>query len=197
MAKSAKAIREGWLSLAKAGLKLAERVHQHALTTLEHVKEHGDLSLCSFAVNSLWKTGMHRRALIQWFERHGLCRMTIQNGQVVFVKKAKADLKNIDIEVAKLDPFYADDKVDGKTDEDTSYDAFKAIRSVLKKQEKVVKGEHKRYVAKDSKLLPVEIVDAINNYLDMYEGKEEKAPAKAFSHPRTSATPVPSNVKVA
>ena len=199
MAKSIKTLRNAWIAVAQAVTKVSERVHILACDTLEHVKEHGDLSLCSFAVNSLWKTGVHRRALIQWFQRHARCRATVVDGKIVFVKKAKADLSTIDVEAARLDPFYVDDNVEGKTEEDASWDAFRALKSVVNKQRKIIRGEHKRFTAEKSKLLPQELLEAIENYIGMYEGKDPSDRPMQFSHSggklpetteNTAATPV-------
>jgi hypothetical protein len=117
-----------WNKIAVAGEKLAKRVHRNAMATLVHFAAHGDTSLMTQAIELLKGKGFHRRALIQWFEKHG---KTTQQTDGTFQKKNRND--TIDTDKADTSPYYEDDDAMGKTGKDAKAFAFYGrLKSLLK-----------------------------------------------------------------
>lgn len=138
MAYKAKTITRMWDQAFAQADKLRDRLHKLAVITLTHYQEHGDTSLMSYAVNGLQKRGVHRRALIQWFQKYGRVVLTINGTEVKFVKKDGADHTTIDVDKANASPFYDDDTTDGRTGEDLkAFNVFGRIRSAVKKAREI------------------------------------------------------------
>ena len=129
MAQNFKTIMNEWNKIAVAGEKLAMRVHRNAMATLLHYEAHDrDTSLMTQAIELLKGKGFHRRALIQWFEKHG---RVIQQTDGTF--KVKAGKANLDIDKADTSPYYEDDDAMGKTGKDAKSFAFYGrLKSLLK-----------------------------------------------------------------
>ena len=135
MAKTAKTINAQYDNHAKAYAKRGVMLHTTNVEALRRVQEHGDLSSFIHGANTLAKTGVARRAILQWMQKHGRCKLVVVNGGgISFTMKPKADWSKIDVDKADKTPFYADDKADGKTNEDTkSFSLIGRVKSAIKK----------------------------------------------------------------
>ncbi len=141
MAKQAKTINAQYDKHAKAYSKRGVMLHSTNVEALRRVQEHGDLSSFIHGANTLAKTGVARRAVLQWMQKHGRCKLVVQQGGgVSFTMKEKADWSGIDVDKADKLPFYADDEADGKTNEDTkSFSLIGRVKSAIKKAGEIEK----------------------------------------------------------
>lgn len=138
MAYKSKTITKMWDQVFGQADKLRDRIHKLAVVTLDHYRQHGDTSLMAYAVNGMQKRGVHRRALIQWFQKYGRVQGLVQGDVLKFQKRPKADHTTIDIDKANASPFYDDDSVTGQTGEDLkSFNLFGRIRSAVKKAREI------------------------------------------------------------
>ncbi len=136
MAKQAKTINAQFDNHAKAYVKRGVMLHKTLVEALRRVQEHGDLSSFIYGANTLAKTGVARRAVLQWMQKHGRCKLVVVSagGGVSFTMKPKAKWSDIDVDKADKLPFYADDGADGKTNEDTkSFSLIGRVKSAIKK----------------------------------------------------------------
>jgi hypothetical protein len=134
MAYKAETIRKKCDAVFKSADRLKVRIHTLAVIILEHYKVHGDTSLMAYLVNGMAKSGVHRRALIQWFQTYGRVQGVIQNNEMTFSKRKNADHTAIDIDRANTSPYYDDDSVDGRTNEDLKgFNVFGRMRAAIKK----------------------------------------------------------------
>jgi hypothetical protein len=175
--RNIESLKKSWVSVAAASAKISERVHKLAVETLTHyaTKGNGDTSLCSFAVNTMWKTGNNRRALIQWFEKHGKMKLVqVDKDNVKFTKNKGFDHTTVDLDKADKSPYYMDDDAFGQTSEDVRvFDGPAKLRAIANNQKKIKAGEAKgEWDLEKSKFMPDEMVDALINWADMLEGKE-------------------------
>lgn len=188
MAYKAKTIRNMWDQVFLHADKLKDRVHKLLVLTLEHYKGpgNGDLSLFDYAINGLHKRGVHRRAAIQWVQRHAKATMTIVDGKVKFVKKDKADHTTVDVDKANASPFYDDEATDGRTGDDLkSFNLFGRIRSAIKKQKEIAEaianndGDMKKagYDPEKTVIYDPEIVAKLEEFVEIY-GKLDKPQPK-------------------
>ena len=139
MAKSLKVIVKAYTMHAKNILSRSVLLHNTNVDALRRVQEFGDLSGFIAGANLLAKTGVARRATLQWMQKHGRCKLvSLADGKVSFTMKDKADWSKIDVDKADKLPFYIDDEQDGKTGEDTkTFNLMGRIKSSLGKAEKI------------------------------------------------------------
>ena len=135
MAKSLKTICKEFDSHAKFYTKRGVMLHATLVNALRFVQKDGNLSAFIYGANALTKTGVARRSVLQWMQKHGRCRLVVvKDGVVSFTMKPKADWSGIDVDKADKQPFYADDNADGKTDGDTkSFSLIGRVKSAIKK----------------------------------------------------------------
>ena len=135
MAKTAKTINAQYDNHAKAYAKRGVMLHTTNVEALRRVQEHGDLSSFIHGANTLAKTGVARRAVLLWMQKHGRCNLVVvKGGGVTFTMKKDAKWASIDVDKADKQPFYADDEADGKTNEDTkSFSLIGRVKSAIKK----------------------------------------------------------------
>lgn len=138
MAYKAKTIRKMIASVCASADKLKVRTHKLAVVILNHYRQHGDTSLMAELVNELRGRGQHRRALIQWFQKHGRVALTINGNDATFVKRKGADHTTIDVDKADSLPFYDDDSTDGQTGQDLkTWNFYGRLRSDVKKAREI------------------------------------------------------------
>jgi len=134
MAKKVEAIRKSIKAVATSAKNLGQRVHGVAVDCLEHYQAHGDTSLCSELINSLKGSGIYRKALLEWFKKHG--GMEVKKGNeagLIFVKRKDFNNATVKMAEAKADFF-------GKKDTDAdatkpTLDVFKMLAKVLEKDQ--------------------------------------------------------------
>lgn len=135
MAKTSRTICNQYDAHAKAYAKRGVLLHATNVDALQRVKEHGDLSAFIHGANTLAKTGVARRAVLLWMQKHGRCVLVPQKDKTVsFTMKKGADWSSIDVDKADKLPFFADDEEDGKTGEDTkSFNLLSLIKRAVKR----------------------------------------------------------------
>lgn len=180
MAKTTSVIKKEILAVASAALKINERVHRIACDALEHYMTEGkgygsgDTSMFAFMVNKLWKTGVHRRALIQWFEKHGGTKFVVENGQAKFLKKKGFDHTKVDLDKAQTSPFYADDELDGKTEKDKVFDIVKRMKTLVAMNCQVQAGEREGYDVSGGSYLNPQQIATLEGWIDEWEHPAEE-----------------------
>lgn len=182
MAYKAKTITKMWDQTFAQADKLRDRLHKLAVITLTHYREHGDTSLMSYAINGLQKRGVHRRALIQWFQRYGRVVMTVNGTEVKFVKKDGADHTTIDVDKAAASPFYDDDSTDGRTGDDLkTFNVFGRIRSAVKKAREIQQADDLKAAGYDPDKTVVADEDILAKFEELVEmyGNLDKPQTKA------------------
>jgi len=181
--KKSAELKKTWVKCAAASATVAQLIHETAVATLEHYATigKGDTSLCAFAINSMWKTGANRRALIQWFEKHGRMKAGIDEASkgVKFNKKPNTDHTTIDLDRAAASPYYMDDDAMGRTDADLKvFSGPDEMLKLVRKQRSLEAGEGAdKYDLAKSEYLPEELLDMIENYAQMLKGSKDTAPA--------------------
>ena len=135
MAKSLKTICNEFDRHAKFYSTRGVILHATLVNALRFVQKDGNLSAFIYGVNALTKTGVARRAVLQWMMNHGRCKLVVvKGGGVSFTMKPSADWSTIDVDKADKQPFYADDEADGKTNEDTkAFSLIGRVKSAIKK----------------------------------------------------------------
>lgn len=139
MSKTSKTICAAYDRHATAYTKRGVMLHNTNVDALRRVNEHGDLSAFIYGANTLAKTGVHRRAILQWMMKYGRCLLVPQtDGSVSFTMKKGADWSQIDVDKADKSPFYTDDEQDGKTDSDTkSFNLLGVVKKALERAAKI------------------------------------------------------------
>lgn len=193
MAKKSAELKKMWVTVAKASATIAQQIHEAAVFTLEHYATvgKGDTSLCSFAINSMWKTGANRRALIQWFEKHGFmkCETDAATGGVKFTKNKGKDHTKVDLDRANASPYFMDDDAMGRTEDDLKvWSGPDALMSVVRRQRNLEEGKlNDKYDTSKCELLPPDMLDAIENYAKLLKGtKETSKPVFSGTHKATT-----------
>lgn len=138
MAYKAKTIRKMIASVCASADKLKVRTHKLLVVLLDHYREHGDTSLMAELVNELRGRGQHRRAVIQWLQKHGRVALVIDGDKVKFTKRKGSDNTTIDVDRANASPFYDDDSTDGQTGQDLkTWNFYGRLRSDVKKAREI------------------------------------------------------------
>lgn len=171
MTKTSKTICAQYDAHAKAYTTRGVLLHNTNVEALRRVMEHGDYSAFTHGANTLAKTGVHRRAVLLWMQKHGRAVMTVDvaAGTVSFTKKPKADLSTIDVDKAAGLPFYADDEADGKTDTDTkTFSLLGRVKSAIKKAGEI-NVDHTGYDPAKTDTGSDELVGALEQVIALYE----------------------------
>lgn len=90
------AIEKAIVSVANRGKKLDADIQTAGLSILNHVQQHGEVSLCNKLFNALPK-GARRNALVEWFLKYGKVQVntdkaTAKEFPLVFRKDGKTDI---------------------------------------------------------------------------------------------------------
>ena len=135
MAKSLKTICNEFDRHAKFYSTRGVMLHATLVNALRFVQKDGNLAAFIHGANALSKTGVARRAVLLWMQKHGRCNLVVvKGGGVTFTMKKDAKWASIDVDKADKQPFYADDEADGKTNEDTkSFSLIGRVKSAIKK----------------------------------------------------------------
>lgn len=140
MAKLAKTINKQYDNHAKAFTKRSMMLHATNVEALRRVQEFGDYSSFIYGANTLAMTGIHRRAILLWMQKHGRCLLTVdtKTKTLGFAKKKGADLTTIDVDKADKSPFWMDEGLDGRTEADTKvFNTYGRLKSLVKKRDAV------------------------------------------------------------
>lgn len=180
MAYKSKTITKRWDQVFGQADKLRDRIHKLAVITLDHYRQHGDTSLMAYAINGMQKRGVHRRALIQWFQKYGRVQGVVTGTELKFQKRPKADHTTIDVDKATASPFYDDDSVTGQTGDDLkSFNLFGRIRSAVKKAREIRETEDLKAAGYDPEKTVLgddDVLAKLEEFVEMYGNLDKPLP---------------------
>lgn len=87
-------------SIQKAGKKLDRNIHIAGLSILNHIEEHGDITLAQRLIDAM-PLGSRHHAMREWFIAFGKLKWNMKEKAFEYDKKATTDL-----EAANKKPFY-------------------------------------------------------------------------------------------
>ena len=180
MAKTFKTICNEFDAHAKAYAKRGVMLHATLVCALQFVQKDGNLDAFIHGANSLAKTGVARRSILQWMQKHGRCNLIVVKGGVTFKMKPKADWSKIDVDKADKQPFYADDEADGKTNEDTkSFSLIGRVKSAIKKAGEI-NVDHTGYDMSKVDTGSEDLVAQLEQVLNTFESPANKSDKPLF-----------------
>ena len=180
MAKTLKTICNQYDAHAKAYAKRSIMLHATNVDALCLVQKDGNLSAFIYGANTLAKTGAARRAVIQWMENHGRCKMEVlKGGDIHFTMKPKSKWSDIDVDKASKLPFYNDDGDDGSTKKDKSFNLIGRVKSAIKKAGEI-NVDHTGYDMSKVDTGSEDLVAQLEQVLNTFESPANKSDKPLF-----------------